>query len=92
MNGPFVANMDEAPPSVLRRGPSVGDVFRKDGGPAGFMVVVSDNGSTFGLLNISPEGEIVGVGTANGYYFSRRCYVGRCHEMPQVRIDWEPRP
>lgn len=85
----FRIDMSGAPLGVLRGGPSVGDVYRKDGGPSGVMVIVSDNGSTFGYLAVNPEGQITGVGQGNAYYFSRRAFVGRVTQWPLISIQWE---
>lgn len=84
--------MSQAPSEAFRQGPEIGDVYKKDGGPAGFMLIVSDNGSTFGYLAIGPAGTITGVGQGNHYYFSRRCFVGRVAEIPQIAINWETHP
>lgn len=86
----FRIDMSGAPPEALRpSGPCVGDVYKKDGGPAGFMLIVSDNGSTFGYLAIAPDGRITGVGQGNAYYWSRRMFVGRINELPPLMVEWE---
>lgn len=87
--GEFRIDMGDVPLEAMRCGPTVGDVYKKDGGPAGFMLIVSDNGSTHGYLAFAPDGRITGVGTGNSYYFSRRLYVGRVEEFPPLQIAWE---
>jgi hypothetical protein len=85
----FRVEMGDVPLDALRCGPSVGDVYKKDGGPAGFMLIVSDNGSTHGYLAIALDGRITGVGQGNSYYFSRRCFVGRVDDFPPLQMNWE---
>lgn len=85
----FSIDMTGVPADALRSGPEIGDVYKKDGGPAGFMVIVSDNGSSFGYLAVAPDGRVTGVGQGNAYYFSRRCWVGRVVEFPALAIHWE---
>lgn len=85
----FKIDVGDCPESAFRCGPEVGDVYKKDGGPAGFMLIVSDNGSTFHYLAFNPSGKITGVGQGNSYYFSRRCFVGKVHEFPQIVVDWD---
>lgn len=88
----FTLNIDGAPSDALRSGPLIGDVYKKDGGPAGFMLIVSDNGSTFGYLAFDLQGVVTGVGQGNSYYFSRRQYVGCVESLPPLAINWETRP
>lgn len=87
--GDIRINVDGIPAAALRQGPEVGDVYKKDGGPAGFMLIVSDNGSTFGYLGFTPDGRVTGVGQGTSYYFSRRLYVGRVPDFPAIQIEWE---
>lgn len=85
----FRVDVGNVPQELLQSHPRPGDVYRKRGGPAGFMIVVSNNGSTFGLLNISVEGEITGVGTGTDYYLSRRDRVGYVEDFPELKIVWD---
>lgn len=84
----FSINTQDAPAEAMRCGPQIGDVYKKDGGPAGFMLIVSDNGSTYHYILFAPDGQITGVGQSNSYYFSRRCFVGRVEEMPPLSVEW----
>lgn len=87
--GDIRINVDGMPPAALRQGPDIGDVYKKDGGPAGFMLIVSDNGSNYGYLAFSPEGRVTGVGQGTSYYFSRRFFVGRAPNFPMIEVEWE---
>lgn len=85
----FRVEMGDPPSEVLLSSPRVGEVYRKRGGPAGFLIIVSDNGSTFGHLTIDTQGQITGVGSGSHYYFSRRDLVGHIEEFPPLRILWK---
>jgi hypothetical protein len=85
----FRVDMGQPPEQVLRQSPAVGEVYRKRGGPAGFLIIVSDNGSTFGHLTVDPDGRITGVGTGTDYYFRRRDLVGFVEEFPTLKIVWD---
>lgn len=85
----FTVNFNGMPDTAARQGPEVGDVFKKDGGPAGFMIIVSDNGSVYGYLAVNMQGEVTGVGQGNAYYFSRRCFVGRVENFNLGEVQWE---
>jgi hypothetical protein len=69
-------------------GPRIGNVYRKDGGPKGYMLIVSDNGSTFGYVVFGPDGVISGVGTGIAYYFQRRQFLGRVEDFPPIVVEW----
>lgn len=71
--------------------PKVGAVYRKSGGPKGYYVVVSDNGSLCHYISIDTQGNIKGVGYGTGYYFSRRQRVGFAVDIPGLQIKWERR-
>ena len=85
----FRVNMGDVPEDALRCCPTIGDVYKKDGGPAGFMLIVSDNGSTLAYIAFDRAGVITSVGQGNHYYFSRRMYVGRVEEFPAINVIWE---
>ena len=81
--------MGEPPEEVMQEHPAVGDVYRKRGGPYGFMIIVSNNGSTHHYIAIDREGKVTGVGQGTEYYFSRRDLVGYVEEFPEMKITWD---
>lgn len=85
----FMIQMGSPPEEVFELHPAVGDVYRKRGGPSGFMIVVSNNGSTHHYVAIDRDGRVTGVGQGTEYYFSRRDLVGRVDEFPEIRITWD---
>lgn len=69
--------------------PQIGDVYRKDGGAKGYMVIVSNNGSTHHYIGVDPRGRITNTGCGTCFYFSRRQLVGRVEELVSLRIKWD---
>jgi hypothetical protein len=78
---------------MMQCDPKVGYVYRKDGGPKGYMVVVSNNGSTHAYVNTDAEGRVIGSVYAISYYYRRRALVGKVVEAKWtdegLQIWWE---
>jgi hypothetical protein len=86
----FSVNVNCVPSDLVRENPQVGDVYKKDGGPAGFMLIVASVGETHYYIAFDKSGAITGCSQGNTYYFSRRRRVGVVEDLGPIDVIWEP--